>query len=117
MNAEAAKTLLTALRELRATAGFPSVHSIARKTRGQVSQSAVNAIMRGQTKTPRWATLAVLIEALGGNPQEYVSLYTEAYDDSRGLSTPDTRESLTSTIQALITSVDRLAEEMRQARR
>lgn len=67
-----ARELGQALQDLRSRAGSPAVATIAEEV--ELSRATVARILLGQV-TSTWPTIKALIEALGGNPQDYRDLW------------------------------------------
>ncbi|MFD3977373.1 tetratricopeptide repeat protein [Streptomyces griseus] len=78
------KSLAKKLRDLHLHAGEPSMRVVASRTAGVVSHSTVHQALSGK-RIPRWGALELIIEALGGNPAEYQSLWKEVRVQARGL--------------------------------
>lgn len=68
--------LAVRLRELRLQAGNPSVREISARTRS-VSHSTVHQALHGD-RLPKWSTVAAIVTALFGNPDEFRDLWMAA---------------------------------------
>ncbi|MFJ9695263.1 hypothetical protein [Kitasatospora sp. NPDC101183] len=62
--------LTARLRELHLNAGEPSTRRIAARTAGAVSHSTVHQALTGK-RLPRWGALELIVEALGGEAEEF----------------------------------------------
>jgi AraC-like DNA-binding protein len=67
-----AQNLAQALQQLRLEADSPTIAALAEQV--GLSTATVQRILVGQV-TSTWPTIKALIEALGGNPQDYRDLY------------------------------------------
>lgn len=69
--------LTTRLRELHLNAGEPSTRRIAARTAGAVSHSTVHQALAGK-RLPRWGALELIVEALGGEAEEFRAAWKSA---------------------------------------
>lgn len=79
MTEDARQTLQNAIQDLYRQAGCPSLRQIADRTSGAVSHMAVSNIVHHPGPRPRWVTVAQVIKALGGDPADYLDLFTAAH--------------------------------------
>ncbi|MFJ8446731.1 hypothetical protein [[Kitasatospora] papulosa] len=75
--------LVTKLGDLHLEAGEPSMRAVASRTGGVVSHSTVHQALSGK-RIPRWGSLELIIEALGGEPKEFQSLWRGVRLHARG---------------------------------
>lgn len=66
--------LRAAVQRLHREAGEPSTRELAKRA-GTISHSTVNTVLRC-LKTPAWAHLELVVDALGGEPEEFRRLWT-----------------------------------------
>ncbi|MFF2542125.1 tetratricopeptide repeat protein [Kitasatospora sp. NPDC058063] len=76
-NGGALADLTMRLRELHLNAGEPSTRRIAAGTAGAVSHSTVHQALTGR-RLPRWGALELIVEALGGDPEEFRAAWKSA---------------------------------------
>lgn len=76
-NGEPLTDLTARLRELHLDAGEPSTRRIAAQTAGAVSHSTVHQALAGK-RLPRWGALELIVEALGGDPDEFRTAWKSA---------------------------------------
>lgn len=69
--------LFRELHLLHLKAGEPSVRGISRKCDGAISPSTVHNVLY-MAKTPKWASLELVVEALGGSVEEFKQSWLEA---------------------------------------
>lgn len=70
------RDLVRGLRELHLRAGLPSVRRLARVT-GALSHDTVHRVLVG-AKVPTWGPLELVVEALGGDVEEFRRLWMSA---------------------------------------
>ncbi|MER6441250.1 hypothetical protein ABT275_33435 [Streptomyces sp. NPDC001185] len=68
--------LVSKLRELHLHSGEPSMREIASRTSGVVSHSTIHQTLSGK-RIPRWGALELIVEALGGSPSDFHSLWKD----------------------------------------
>jgi len=68
------------LQRLHRHSGEPSLREVARRTGRAVSHTTVNQVLRG-TGLPKWGPTELVVEALGGDPQEFRALWVAARDE------------------------------------
>jgi class 3 adenylate cyclase len=76
--------LRTRLKRLYREAGEPSVREISKRTGRVISHTTVHVVLRC-VKTPRWGQLELVVEALGGNADEFRSMWIAVRDAEDGL--------------------------------
>jgi peptide deformylase len=67
------------LRRLHRTSGEPSTREISRRTAKAISHTTVSAVLHCRT-SPRWGQLELVVEALGGDTDEFRDLWVAARD-------------------------------------
>ncbi|GIG57816.1 hypothetical protein Lfu02_21880 [Longispora fulva] len=82
--------LFDRLHELHLDAGEPSTRRIAKLTDGIVAFSTVYSIFRGP-KVPGWGLLELVVDALGGNEDEFRRLWKAAIQAERLAQSSETR--------------------------
>ncbi|MFD3498593.1 hypothetical protein [Streptomyces sp. NPDC058678] len=82
VDANAAHRLAARLRDLHLHAGEPSMRTVAGRTGGVVSHSTVHQALSGK-RTPRWGALELIVEALGGDSDDFHPLWKAARSQAR----------------------------------
>jgi HEAT repeat protein len=76
------ETLRYRLQRLHLTSGKPSTRAIARTTHGAISHTTVSYVLRCD-KSPKWGQLELVVEALGGNVEEFRAIWVAVEDMDR----------------------------------
>ncbi|MEW1789733.1 hypothetical protein AB0391_24045 [Streptomyces albidoflavus] len=75
------------LLRLKRESGEPSLRVIARRTGDAVSRATAGTVLNGDG-LPRWGPLELVVEALGGNLDEFRELWVAARDEASPLDLP-----------------------------
>ncbi|MFI9123282.1 tetratricopeptide repeat protein [Streptomyces bikiniensis] len=78
-------TLAKALRRLHRLSGEPSTREIARRTHGALSHTTVGQTLRGD-QIPSWRSVELIVNALGGDSEEFRGMWVAARDEQDGRS-------------------------------
>lgn len=97
-----------ALLDIHAKAGFPSIVTVERLSRGKVSKSSVHLLLGDLTRKPRWTTVESVVIALNGDVEMMRDLYRQAHDTSYTSTYDDAPQIMRSPKPRLLARIDQL---------
>ncbi len=103
------------IRRLWHAAERPPVREIANRTSSNISYATINSIINGTTGNPRWVSVALITEALGGDlvkVRELYDQYVGPYATKTG-HTPAAVNTQTEAINNLAAAINNLADAIR----